>query len=249
MQTQWNYFAPRVGFAYRVSDKTVVRGGFGISYTPFEDNTYAYNYPVRANNGYNQLNSYTPAVLTNGSPFTFEGGFPAPVPVTIPSQWHHCSQHAHNCSPKRSSIIPLNYHNPYVDSWNIALQQDLAECRLNAQLNYVANHGTRIGVGQNINLAHSAQPGSGRLPLNVAFKKTASATEDFLGYSTNYQSLQAELNRHIGGNLYVTTSFTWGKGLATKLAAMTTAAFTSGSISATAMHPTTSTTGSTLRKA
>ena len=52
MQTRYTYFAPRLGAAYRLSEKTVVRWGFGISYTPFEDNTYAYNYPVRANNGY-----------------------------------------------------------------------------------------------------------------------------------------------------------------------------------------------------
>ena len=29
---------------------TVVRAGFGMSHTPFQDNNYAYNYPVRANN-------------------------------------------------------------------------------------------------------------------------------------------------------------------------------------------------------
>ena len=161
MQTQWKYFAPRVGFAYRVSDRTVVRGGFGISYTPFEDNTYAYNYPVRANNSYNQLNSYTPALLANGSPFTFEGGFPAPVPVTIPSNGVIVAN-TPQLLAQAEFIIPLNYHNPYVDSWNIALQQDLG-MGWNAQLNYVANHGTRIGVGQNINLGTALNQGAAGL--------------------------------------------------------------------------------------
>ena len=45
MKTQYKYFAPRTGFAYRFRPNTVIRGGFGISYTPFPDNTYAYNYP------------------------------------------------------------------------------------------------------------------------------------------------------------------------------------------------------------
>ena len=48
MKTEYRYFAPRTGFAYRVRNNTVVRGGLGISYTPFPDNTYAYNYPIRA---------------------------------------------------------------------------------------------------------------------------------------------------------------------------------------------------------
>ncbi|MGB8030818.1 MAG: carboxypeptidase regulatory-like domain-containing protein [Terracidiphilus sp.] len=219
MQTHYDYFAPRVGFAYRLSEKTVVRGGFGISYTPFEDNTYAYNYPVRANNGYTAANSYTPAVLgtttsacsTTQTYFTFECGMPAPVPVTIPSNGIITANTSQLLS-QQEFYIPLNFHNPYVDSWNVAVQQALP-MQFNAQLSYVANHGTRMGVGQNINLASALNQGSAGYPLNIAFGKTVAVTEDFLGFSTNYASLQAELNRHFTGDLGVTTSFTWGKGL------------------------------------
>jgi len=217
MQTQYKYFAPRVGAAYRLSEKTVIRTGFGISYTPFEDNTYAYNYPVRANNGYTAPNSYQPAVLTTSTSactaptnFTFECGFPAPVAVTIPSN---------GIIPATGALlagsefyIPLNYHNPYVESWNFTIQQALP-MGWNTQLGYVGNHGTKLGVGQNINLANALNLGSAGYPLNIAFGKTASVTQDFLGFSTNYDSLQAELNRHFTGDLGVTTSFTWGKGL------------------------------------
>ncbi len=218
MQTHYDYFAPRLGFAYRVSEDTVVRGGFGISYTPFEDNTYAYNYPVRANNGYTAANSYTPAVLgtttaacsTTQTYFTFECGMPAPVPVTIPSNGIITA--SGSLLAQSEFYIPLTYHNPYVSSWNIAVQQALP-MQFNMQLSYVGNHGTRMGVGQNINLASALNLGSAGYPLNIAFGKTASVTEDFLGYSTNYSSLQAQLNRHFTGNLGVTTSFTWGKGL------------------------------------
>lgn len=218
LQTRYTYFAPRVGFAYRLSEKTVIRGGFGISYTPYEDNTYAYNYPVRANNGYTAPNSYQPAVLTTATSvcptvptnFTFECGFPAPVAVTIPTNGIITASGALLASSE--FYIPANYHNPYVDSWNVAIQQDLP-MQFNAQLSYVANHGSHLGVGQNINLASALNEGSAGYPLNVAFGKTASVTEDFLGYSSNYQSLQAQLNRHFTGDLGVTTSFTWGKGL------------------------------------
>ena len=211
MQTRYNYFAPRVGFAYRVSENTVVRGGFGLSYAPYEDNTYAYNYPVRANNSYNQLNSYGPALLANGSPFSFAGGFPAPVPVAIPSNGI-IQANTPQLLAQAEFYIPLNYHNPYVDSWNVAIQQALP-MQFNMQLSYVANHGTHIGVNQNINLGTALNQGAAGYPLNIAFKKTAAVNEAFLGYSSNYQSLQAELNRHFTGNLGVTTSFTWGKGL------------------------------------
>ncbi|MGC4054891.1 MAG: hypothetical protein QM757_39115 [Paludibaculum sp.] len=90
MNNHKDYFAPRVGFAYRASDKTVIRGGSGISYTPFQDNTYAYNYPVRANNSFNPaVASYGPAILPDGSVATFQKGFPAPIQVPIPDSRHH----------------------------------------------------------------------------------------------------------------------------------------------------------------
>lgn len=211
MKTRYNYFAPRVGFAYRVSENTVVRGGFGISYTPFEDNTYAYNYPVRANNSYQQNNSYTPALLADGTPFTFAGGFPAPVPVTIPSNGI-IQANTPQLLAQAEFYIPLNYYNPYVDSWNLALQQALP-MGFNMQLSYVANHGTHEGIQQNINQPSALNQGAAGDPLNIAFKKTASVSEAFFGYSSNYQSLQAQLNRHFTGNLGVTTSFTWGKAM------------------------------------
>src|SRR5882724_10576262 len=58
--THYKYFAPRLGLAYRLRESTVIRAGFGISYTPFPDNSYAYNFPVRANNSFN------PAVASFG---------------------------------------------------------------------------------------------------------------------------------------------------------------------------------------
>ena len=57
-----------------------------MSYTPFPDNTYAYNYPERSNNFYTQVgDGFAAALLTNGQLATFQQGFPAPVPVSVPS--------------------------------------------------------------------------------------------------------------------------------------------------------------------
>jgi len=81
MVTHYKYFAPRVGIAYRLNDKTVVRSGFGISYTPFPDNTYAYNYPERSNNFYTNVgDGFAVALLPNGSPATSSRASPRPCP-------------------------------------------------------------------------------------------------------------------------------------------------------------------------
>src|SRR5215472_7199326 len=78
-------FAPRLGIAYRLNEKTVIRTGFGISYAPFPDNTYAYNFPVKQNNADEPNCSICPAVLPNGQTATFQAGFPAATPASIPA--------------------------------------------------------------------------------------------------------------------------------------------------------------------
>ena len=51
-------FGPRAGASYRLNDKTVLRGGYGVSTLPFPDNSYVYNYPVKQNNVFNAPNNF-----------------------------------------------------------------------------------------------------------------------------------------------------------------------------------------------
>ena len=71
----WN---PRLGLTYRLDEKTVLRAGYGASTTPFPDNSYAFNFPVKQNNSFSAPNSYSAA----GS---MAAGFPAPIVADIPS--------------------------------------------------------------------------------------------------------------------------------------------------------------------
>ena len=214
METRYSYFAPRTGLSYRVSNNTVIRMGFGISYTPFPDNTYAYNYPIRANNSYQPVGSsaFTPAVLADGvTVATFQAGFPAPVPVSIPSNGIIVA----DTPALRSQVyvyIPKTYKNPYAESWNVALQQALPG-NMSAQLAYVANHGVNLSGSQNINLPSTYGGGAASDPENIAFGRTAATNQYFLGFSSNYQSLQAQLTKRYSQGLAFTSAFTWGKGL------------------------------------
>ena len=85
MTNHLNYFAPRLGAAYRLTEKTVIRTGIGVSYTPFEDNTYlTYNYPTKGNLGAVQGASAYTSPLYNASLLSFESGLPAPSPRAHP---------------------------------------------------------------------------------------------------------------------------------------------------------------------
>jgi Carboxypeptidase regulatory-like domain len=208
MKTRYTYFGPRLGFAYRATEKTVVRGGFGISYMPFEDNSYAYNYPVLGNNAYQSLNSYSLALLSDGAPATFQAGFPAPVPIPVPANGI-ISPAPLNQTYK---VIPLNFKNPYVESWNFTVQQQLPG-QFSLQLGYVGNRGVDIGSQQNINLPPALNLGTAGEPEFIAYGRSAPTTVITLPFSSNYQSLQAQLARRFTNGLATTTAFTWGKGL------------------------------------
>ena len=220
LNTDYKYFAPRTGFSYRLSDDTVLRGGLGISYTPFTDNTYAYNYPIRANNSYQPAGSspYTPAVLADGMTVaSFQAGFPAPVPVPIPSNGIITANTPALIS-QVYTYIPKNFRNSYATAWNVTLQQAFRG-NYSLQIAYVANHGTRMNQSQNINLPSTYGGGNASLPENSttftggSTGRTAATNEYFLGVSSNYESLQVQLTKRYSAGLTFTSGFTWGKAL------------------------------------
>ena len=85
------------------------------------------------------------------------------------------------------------------------------------QVAYVGNHGSRMNVSQNINLPSTYGGGNASLPENsTAFTggatgRTAATNEYFLGDTSNYHSLQAQLTKRVSGGLSFTSAFTWGK--------------------------------------
>ena len=210
IQTRYKYFAPRLGLAYRLTDKTVVRAGFGVSYTPFPDNTYAFNFPVKQNKQYTAPNSFATAVLDDGvTRATFQNGFPAPSFATIPSNGVLT-----NPDPSQADfVVPRNFKNPNVQSWNFSVQRALWQ-NFTLDVAYVGNHGVDSVVAYNLNEPTSVLGGgTASKPLNIAYKRTADTTVYWDGMSTHYNALQIKLNRRFTKGLAITTSYTWGKGL------------------------------------
>jgi len=212
MQTHYKYFAPRTGLSYRLNNSLVIRTGFGVSYTPFPDNTYAYNFPVKQNNQYSSgASSFAPGVTGNGQFFSMASGFPAPQLAVIPS-----SGIITNPSLTQSDIvIPKNFKNPYVESWNFSVQQALP-LHFTLDVAYVGNHGVRTVATYNLNVPNiAAEMGLGvnGRPLYQQFGRTADTTVYFNGYSSMYNGLQVKLNRRFFNGLSITTGYTFAKGM------------------------------------
>ncbi len=207
-------FAPRLGLAYRITEKTVVRAGFGISYEPYPDNTYAYNFPVRQNQAFNFLNSLGPALYdpdaTPVTPVTFLGGFPPPLPVQIPSNGIIPANTPLLLS-QNFDIIAKNFKNPYVESWNFAIQRALPR-HFSFEAAYVGNHSVDTATRWNVNAGFVYGADTAGKPLFQQFRKNADATINFVGTSSNYHALQVKFD-HRSENFLMTTAYTYSKAL------------------------------------
>ncbi len=208
------YLAPRFGLAYRLTEKTVIRTGIGVSYTPFEDNTYINNnYPTKGNVGAVQgLSAYTPAFYS-GSLLSFESGLPAPAPQPIPANGIY-SVTALGFNGSTEDYFPTNFKNPHIIAWNFSIQQALP-FHLTADLAYVGNHGVDMGSSQNINASPVIAPASaGDTAYLPYFPHTGNVTQYFVPVSSMYNGLQAKFDRRFGSGLSLTSSFSYQKGMA-----------------------------------
>jgi len=201
IKTDWRNFAPRLGLAYRLSDKMVVRAGYGITVDPsYPDDKWAFNFPVKQNNSFNPLNSYVPA----GS---MAAGFPPPVLFQIPS-----SGVIENAETAQVYLtIPKNLRQGYVQSWNFTVQRALPG-RFTFEAGYVANHA--VGTLYQLNLNAGQVPGAGAAgqPLNQRFGRRAD-TNTWTALSANYHSLQVKLDRRFANGFMLTTAYTYGKAI------------------------------------
>ncbi|MHB8502229.1 MAG: outer membrane beta-barrel protein [Candidatus Acidiferrales bacterium] len=220
MQKNYKDFAPRIGVAYQFTSKDVVRAGYGISYEPFADNTYAYDFPVKQNNAFNNVSGFGPAVLPNGSPATFANGFPAPLVATVPSNGI-IPANTPLLINQSYDVINLHYRDPYIQSWNLTYERALP-AKFTLDVSYVGNRGVRAPIQYDLNaVSNPAMLGAGSAgqPLigfcvpGTTTCRTSSTTERFAGASSDYNALQVKFDRRISSGFLLTTSYTYGKAL------------------------------------
>ncbi len=212
-KTYYKGFAPRIGLAYRIDPKTVVRSGFGISWIPFPDNKYAWdNFPVKQSNQYNALGTFGQAQSAPGVYGSMATGFPAPLPAVIPPDGIIVANTPQLLSQNINSLVPLDYHESYIEAWNFAVQRQLPK-NFTIEAAYVGNHTVRAPIAYNINASMIFNSGSAGKPLYQKYRKNSDVSMRYAGYSNNYNSLQVKADRRFSGGFLMTTAYTYGKAL------------------------------------
>jgi hypothetical protein len=228
----WWQLSPKFGFAYAISNKLVMRGGYGINNTPPISNGFGFG----GTNGYNssiQVNPNTTAVrFTEDQVMRLSDRFPD-FRGTLP-----------NKSPTLSNGQGINYIAPdsnrlaYVQNWNLGFQYELPQAFV-LELNYVGNKGTRLEANglDDLNampttllsrgqvLTDQWSPASGVpqpfpgftgsvLQAMRPYPQFTGIGQQFANFGTSsYNSMQVQLTRHFRRGLAVLGAYTWSKAI------------------------------------
>jgi hypothetical protein len=198
--SQKSNFSPRVGFAYQVSSKLVVRGGYGIFYGGFENSALlTYNdFPFQFNLNYPNLTPNAPITFANGSIGTLSTGLTA-IPLTSAA-----------AEPGGVGLIGEDYKNktPYTQGYNLTAQYQLAK-NDTFQIGYVGNTVRHLAVYVNPNTPREILPlGLNALAFSPYSDFSASTYTSFAGNS-HYNGLQTNYEHRFNAGLSVLANFTW----------------------------------------
>lgn len=210
-----NNFAPRIGFAYGVNDKTVVRGGFGIAFNRITDTMtgisrvnppYVYRYSIccaSSNNDDWPLPPYADGQIDVNAVGTDYGSFfnYGPNPVL-----------ANNINPDTNTPYnggieiwgaPQNTRTPYVYTYSLEVERELPG-------KFVANLGYQGSAGHKflrvVNLNRVAPDANEQTALSAVYFPSTDV-------NSNFNALNVAVNRPFANGLQLLSKYRWSKSI------------------------------------
>lgn len=186
-----NNFAPRAGFAWSVTEKTVLRAGYGVYYdqSPLAPAEALYfNSPFFDNNVFFPL---------PGLPLTVSNPFPSFFPFALPDS---------------ALAIQRDLRTGYMQHWNLNIQRQIGDKNV-LEVAYVGSKGTKLLTARDIN-----QPQPSVLPPGLPFVPRPNPQFDDIDLlesraNSNYHALQARFQRRLSRGLSTLASYTWSKSI------------------------------------
>jgi Carboxypeptidase regulatory-like domain len=210
-------FGPRLGFAFQVSSKLVMRGGGGIFYDRVGGDRIVYS--VEQGNPYAATVDFNPQNVQ-----TLANPFPAtPALGSFSSRWANfeTGQTSNLNVPLLAEVV----HNPLIRQYNLGLQYQFAPSWV-LEVGYVGSSGINLMTQyHNHNTARLASP---EHPINGITTNTIANVPfrvPYLGYqavgvrgtdfdgASNYNSLQATVRKQFSHGFMVQGAYTWSKNL------------------------------------
>jgi hypothetical protein len=180
-------WAPRVGFAYRLSERTVVRGGAGIYYNPNQTNSQTF---LNTNPPFATATTYTSNPTTPTLFLTNPTGGPANAPPATPN------------------IITDNWNlkTPRMNQWSFGVEQ-AAWHNAGIEIQYLGSHSYDLDRSYYNNTPYFPGPGSiqPRRP-NQLFGVIRTVQNDEIA---NYEGLSVVVRQRFWRGMQFLASYTW----------------------------------------
>jgi hypothetical protein len=185
-----NNWAPRIGLAYLLGQKTTIRTGYSIFYgsnIAWEGNHMRGNYPFAVGQDLpvNRPDTGVPQNPTNNA-------FPPLDPATVPPSAQHTA--------RRDNVMP------YVQQWNFGIQHELITDLL-VEVNYVGSKGTSLA---SFISGNDALPGPGEIqPRRPYPQHLGGFSENRTDAVSSYHGLTAKLEKRFSKGLSYRLNYSW----------------------------------------
>jgi hypothetical protein len=212
-------FAPRLGIAYRLNSKTVIRSGYGITIDPENMRNQRNTYPSVINQDYQQAGTDQFVVipgLSNQS--SLRTGLPVAVGPNItsgvispaPAGTTSATLQPNNYLPNIStSTFPEYMNRGYIQSWNFFVQHEFSST-LTADVGYVGTHAVHQTFNVNVN---GSAPGTNNTTARLLapyLVNDLNVIEPF-GNMT-YNALQTKVTKRLSGSI-IGVAYTFSKAI------------------------------------
>lgn len=193
-------FSPRLGVSYRLDDKTVIRSGFGLNYSPMP-----FSRPMRG--------QYPITVaLDFQRPNTFElfrslaDGIPPVVGPDLDQGVIEVPLTAGFRSPYEGTL-----NRGYIASWNFTVERRLPGDIITS-IGYVATRSVDMLADQDINASRPGEGNAGRPYVPITGRaQNINMWDSYL--NSDYHSLQVAINRSYSKGLMLKGAYTWSKAI------------------------------------
>lgn len=190
-------FAPTVGIAYRLNDKTVLRTGYGLNIDPWNmARAMRTNHPL-----------LTAQTVNSPSSFAWAGTLKTGIPVlTEPSLGNGVID-----LPKTVvfNTLDSDFHRGYIQSWNLTVQRQMP-WNLVGQVGYVATRSIGLLGYEERNYGQVGGGAASRVYFAQTGRNGSLAVVNRLGNAT-YDALQATLDKKFSQGLQMNLAYTWSK--------------------------------------
>jgi Carboxypeptidase regulatory-like domain/TonB dependent receptor len=199
-ESQKTNFAPRVGFAYQLTPRFVVRGGYGIFYGGFENSvveTYV-DFPFQFTLNYPNLVPNAPITFANGSIATLETGLTG------------ISLNSDQVEPGGVSFTGEDYHmkTPNTQGYNLTVQYQVTQ-NDSIEVGYVGNTVHHLGVYVNPNTPREILPPGLNSFAYSPYPDFVGITYTSFAGDSHYNSMQLNYERRFGHGLTALANFTY----------------------------------------